>query len=484
MIFTRTIPPSFLIDSSLKCGSNSPWCECIRMRKSIIGVCKAWWKVGVELLYQEICIRRVGQIPALLRTLDSNNDIGNLIKTIEISCFIPSGYLSVFSADLGHIFNYCPRVAELTFAARAYDSPLHEAVLCCPALPMIQFEACVSLTRLEFIIPTDCGDIVSVLQVCVNLRSLWICVAFPDGPDKGRVMRSPISLARLETLRLTINESNEEHLPLLGSYWSMPSLRRVVIDELNDLANSASSAYRNDFFKAFGVRLRYLHIRPYRACGNTYLLDVQGFLDRCPVLEHLAICPSLRAPTPLTHPTVKWIDLWTSPKIQDMHYLTLRESLSPQAFPGLLGIRELDHGLSVMTDWPGILPPDAGLNEFGVEYRFPGVHVQYTARGIFKKDLVYFEDKMKPPDDGMSYQESEGYVTLPMAALSPSDEQDFEEDPEITDSDSDGSYVPDDASDDGYSSGDSEGFASEEDQETVDEMDHHTALLMFAQTLN
>ncbi|KIM85054.1 hypothetical protein PILCRDRAFT_379983 [Piloderma croceum F 1598] len=80
MIFLRALPPSFLVDSSLNAGSDSPWCEALRMKKSIVWVCKAWWQVGLELLYEEISMRRIGQNSALLRTLNANNDIGHMIK--------------------------------------------------------------------------------------------------------------------------------------------------------------------------------------------------------------------------------------------------------------------------------------------------------------------------------------------------------------------------------------------------------------------
>ena len=105
MIFLRVLPPSFLLDSSLYAGPDSPWCEALRMKKSIVQVCNSWCQIGSELLYEEISIRRVGQISALLRTLDANNGIGDMIKTFEISCFTPTCYKSLFQVDIARILH-------------------------------------------------------------------------------------------------------------------------------------------------------------------------------------------------------------------------------------------------------------------------------------------------------------------------------------------------------------------------------------------
>jgi hypothetical protein len=471
MIFIRAIAPSFLTDSSLDAGPNSPWCEAIRTMKSIAGVCKAWWHVGVELMYQEISIRRVGQMAALLRTLDANNDIGSFVKSIEISCFLPPGYLLLFKTDIRRIFDYCPRVTRLVFTA----ADLNEDALLYIALTSAQHDTFSNLTRLECVCPVDCVDLIAVLQVCTNVRFLWICI---DGPNDGLALNTPLCLAHLETLRLTVGTFNERHLQKVALHWQMPSLKNVIVYELNEFADAQSLSDREEFFRAFGIGLQYLHIRPYRACGNTYPIDVQRLLDRCPALKHLAVCPSLKLPTQLSHQSIKWIDLWTSPKGEDEIYLNLRNSLSRRKFPSLLGVRELDHGLSVMTDWPAVLPPNSEVDESGVEYRFPGIHVQQTARGIFKRDLLYCGEKDRL-DYKLSDKEHSGENINEEAfgegTLSG-------EDPEIT-SNSDSSYVStDDVSD---SSDDSDADATEQDvEEPADEVDHDTALIIFAQTLD
>jgi hypothetical protein len=180
---------------------------------------------------------------------------------------------------------------------------------------------------------------------------------------------------------------------------------------------------------------------------DTNFIGIQNCIKLCPVLKHLAIWYDLELQMPLSHQTVQWIDLWTSPDDEDQNYTTLRKSLSRETSPSLIGIRELDHALSSTTDWPSVLPPDSEVDVNGVEYRFPGVHVQHTARGILKMDMDYCG---KDDDSGSFVECSES-----------------------------------------ASDSDSSRFSSDMDEsehidldETVDDVEHNMALTIFAQTLD
>ena len=134
----------------------------------------------------------------------------------------------------------------------------------------------------------NCGDLIPALSgVCTNLWLLWICNYIYDTP----FLKPPICLAQLEMLRLMINHCDKGFLSMLALHWLMPSLRNVVIDELDYSIDSASSPYRENSFMVFGARLRYLHICPYRTLpyGHTYRIDVQKFLDLFPNMLPLRI---------------------------------------------------------------------------------------------------------------------------------------------------------------------------------------------------
>ena len=451
MIFLRALPPSFLVGSSLNAGSDSPWCEALRMKKSIVRVCKAWWKVGSELLYEEISMRRIGQIPALLRTLDANNSIGDMIKNLEISCFIPAGYLSLFQVDLARIFALCFRITRLSFTAHTSTSAA-ENPLSCIAFPPSLHDACAKLTCLECNHPMDPEYLMSALRVCVNLQSLWICLPCMDGLDGCNVIgRRPLCLEHLQTLRLMIQSENASDLSMITLHWRMPTLHNVIIHELSCLDDTVDWKYKQDFFAAFGACLRYVHIRPH---WPPHFIDAQNSIKHCPVLEHLAIWPSPNLfQMSLSHQTVKWIDLWTSTEGEEQTYTALRESLSQEALPSLIGLRELDGALSSQTDWPSVLPPDSEVDVDGVEYRFAGVHVKHTARGIFKMDTIYYGE-----DENESQISDSGSCDECSESVSESDSSRFSSDTDESEQSDLG--------------------------ETVDDVEHDMALTIFAQTLD
>lgn len=81
-IFLRTIAPSFLLEPSLRYGKKSAWCQSVRDKKSIILVCRSWCAVGTVFLYEDIALRRVGQASALLRSLEDNEELAPLIKSV------------------------------------------------------------------------------------------------------------------------------------------------------------------------------------------------------------------------------------------------------------------------------------------------------------------------------------------------------------------------------------------------------------------
>jgi hypothetical protein len=287
--------------------------------------------------------------------------------------------------------------------------------------------------------------------VCLNLQSLWICLPRMDGPDEFSVIgRHPLCLEHLQTLRLIIQSENARHLSTITLHWRMPTLHNVIIQELGCVDATVDCKYTQDFFAAFGACLRYVHFRPYWIPG---FIDVQKCIKHCPVLEHLAIWTSPKTFQSLSHQTVKWIDVWASTEDENQTYTAFRESLSQEAFPSLISLRELDDALPSKTDWPSVLPPDSEVDLDGVEYRFAGFHVKHTARGIFKMDKIYYGED--------------------------------ENESQISDSDSC------DECSESASESDSSRFSSDTDEseqsdldETVDDVEHDMALTIFAQTLD
>lgn len=119
-IFQITLIPNDFLDSSLRRGPNSAWCQTMTTKRSLMQVCKLWRSVGAEFLYEEVVIRRFTQLTCLLATLknvETTIDFGYLIKTVEIQCFVPDplylfslGNSMTFSIDVlvSHASSFYP----------------------------------------------------------------------------------------------------------------------------------------------------------------------------------------------------------------------------------------------------------------------------------------------------------------------------------------------------------------------------------------
>ena len=67
-------------------GSSSRWALLLRLRKSLVLVCRSWYIAGIHDLYEHVYIHRVGQLPALVRTLEQSiSDQGQRDVSLHVS---------------------------------------------------------------------------------------------------------------------------------------------------------------------------------------------------------------------------------------------------------------------------------------------------------------------------------------------------------------------------------------------------------------
>jgi hypothetical protein len=469
LIFYAAIPPSFLLDSSQSAGPNSPWCLTMRTKKSIIAVCRRWWQVGVEMFYEEVVFRQFGQIPALVRTLeDPMVNIGNLIKKIDIRCFIPIGYSSLYEAELRRVFEHCPRVARVNFSVSA--SPADPSTSPLRAHCVFRYLALQSiiskLTHLQCGPMVSFGNLVAGLQLCTDLVSLSFYLPSHDGPAPQEHEAFSISLvmAQLEDFRCVMAWRGTYYLSIIAQQWSMPRLRRASFDQNINVDMS----YHARFFRSHGHNIQYLHIRPAAVIliDQATTVEMQVLLDLCPSVEHIVLSSQMRIP--IAHPKVMWIDVWDPNSAQLAPYKELCATLTPKAFPALRGIRYIDLTLANVADVPIVLPPDLAKTGGAFEYRFPGVDVQHTVGRIVKRDMMYChcdeDSHFQIPDD---FDESE------------SDNSGLDHSSDVNSSDtylSDAELSDDHSSE--YWSTSCDGL-SRENSDTDDWADHDTALSIF-----
>ncbi|KAJ7719453.1 hypothetical protein B0H16DRAFT_1474947 [Mycena metata] len=84
MIFRNSLPPPWLLNSATRdiLISNSIYSLDLTAKLSILAVCKDWYQVGTEILYEDVHLHRIGQLPAFVRALEGHAGLGDLVTRI------------------------------------------------------------------------------------------------------------------------------------------------------------------------------------------------------------------------------------------------------------------------------------------------------------------------------------------------------------------------------------------------------------------
>ncbi|KAG1749864.1 uncharacterized protein EDB91DRAFT_1110029 [Suillus paluster] len=414
-ILESTLPPTVFLDASLSGGPFSPWCMAQRIKQSVVLVCKFWREIGTVLLYREVHLRRIGQIAALWRTLQGNARFGEMIMDINVSCLVTPHYFVMFDEALRRILKMSPN------ASRVYlnmDMSLCDVFIC-------------SLHRYDLskVVHLDIGDeihlsdILPCLPQCKNLTILSLSIHTYQQDDVEF-----LTLERLQELQITVkspSRCNLNFLHTMAQKWKLPCLCRFMVYEHRPRPHQVPQYIY--FLDVHGKHLTALSITaPLDTLAHDLRVQhVQMVLDCCPALEHLALFPPMtETPGPgpahepilgmqhiqilldrcstldaslaphgktLLHKTLRWIDIWATwhPSAPDPD--VIRVSWKSQCFPQLKAIRLLDWAL-LNTTGPRlhlIIPPDSVQHHETLQWRFPGVHVQYAAGHIYRRDMDY-----------------------------------------------------------------------------------------------
>ncbi|GLB45066.1 hypothetical protein LshimejAT787_1901440 [Lyophyllum shimeji] len=370
-IFLRAIPPDFLLDSSLSAGPDSPWCRAIASKKSVILVCKEWYNAGIWLLYEHIVFRRVDQIPALLRTLETSaENFSEFINAVTLHAYIPEPYADSFVTYMERLIDLCPHLSRFNFTCRCALPFTARFPVLSRSITHLQVDA-------RVLSPAELFSILD--NVCNNLS--WLSMCIPE-TSASQYLPEQCHLPNLETLLIVARPIGNGFLSSIGKILSVPRLRRLTVKLEYYVYRPALQTIDMDDFTSFcemhGRQLQFPHVQPTFIQGmNGFKLLLQRMVDACPVLEHLVLHP--RA-DPVTHPNVKWIDIW-SPHALDSgdSWKSLRQSITRTAFPELQGVRELSSSLMFFSsDIPTVFPPYIiSAPKDALEFRFLGVYVRY-----------------------------------------------------------------------------------------------------------
>ena len=94
--------------------------------ETIVAVCRQWWYLGIESLYNHIIIRCVNNLAALLRTVNASagSRVGRLVKELVIVCLVMFGDdLTLFEASLEQVIVNCPSLSTLVVGPSFYLVP-------------------------------------------------------------------------------------------------------------------------------------------------------------------------------------------------------------------------------------------------------------------------------------------------------------------------------------------------------------------------
>ncbi|KAJ7879625.1 hypothetical protein B0H14DRAFT_1607467 [Mycena olivaceomarginata] len=103
MIFCYALPPRWLLSGSglqsMATYPNDILSVDLRMKHSLLSVCKSWNQVGTELLYESVALRRILQLPVFVRALDGRQGLAALVKRLDMNCFVPQGYYQLHDTE-------------------------------------------------------------------------------------------------------------------------------------------------------------------------------------------------------------------------------------------------------------------------------------------------------------------------------------------------------------------------------------------------
>ncbi|KAJ6625742.1 hypothetical protein B0H10DRAFT_2000419 [Mycena sp. CBHHK59/15] len=337
IIFRNALPPRWLLhgERALPPHPRSISSYDLRMKLSILAVCKTWNQVGTELLYESVTLRRIGQLPAFVRALEGREGVGALVAHLDISYYVPPGYSSLHQSDTNKIFWLCPNLSHLGF------------IWSCtiPALPLPPLSS--SITSLEYSDAMPLSDILpSLIQLRQNLRSLSINLTPFSHSDPE------ITFENLEDLRLCFSFEKDFADP--ATKWSMPRLQRIWFTATGtDFAHKFMDIFKQ-FFDVCGPKLTFLSV-------DSIVHGPQEILDRCPALEHLVILSHIAGPW--QHGALKYVDFWR-PDFPAVQRGQSFDSLKT-ALPLLRTVRNLDKTFDCLWDLPVRMPPTQ--NDVGPE---------------------------------------------------------------------------------------------------------------------
>ncbi|KAI0795369.1 hypothetical protein BC629DRAFT_320651 [Irpex lacteus] len=486
LVFEALLSPPGLLNISTQSMLDRPWVLQLRELKTLVLVCKRWSVLGRRYLYRDICLRYVGQIPALVRTIrDAPDTFAPLVGRLRVICYIPEEYMRVCAEGLQYLLDTCPLLHEVAFEEFAAVEGTFFTLRDMLAQQFPRLPRTLQKLRL-FSRWTDLSgqrgyDLAQVPIPLKLLNSLPNLLALEMNAFTPHEYQKHVSLPSLRSLRVHIATTFD-----LPDTWDLPSLIHFSMRARMSRAGEAPMASTltstgltkctnaKQFFDAHGHNLTHVDL----GCTDMTWPTVKLVVDRCPLLDHLVLTipeSQLEDSEPIRR--VSYIDIFKRP------VATAARRAVPKWALAMLSaadnhIRLLDRALlSFVPDLPTLFPPEESA-AFGVEetrtIEYYGLTIRQSPDAIWLATLM--------PDD--EYPESFYHWADAHDARGDSDadsvrsentEEEFDRvstwsDNLDSDEETDTSYVSgmDDSDDEDYVMGDEDG-ASDEEEDIVAE---------------
>ncbi|KAJ6494072.1 hypothetical protein C8R47DRAFT_397590 [Mycena vitilis] len=351
-ICDMTIPPHYMLNASLSCGPNSPWCTSMVTKRSLVLVSSAWYEAGIDLMYKHIFLRRLPATEALLATLTANPSLGALIRNITVMCFVPRNCCVTTRRNLTQILKFCPALSSLNHLPPF----LPPTPFFLPAFPS-------TITSLKFSFHENLHTVYNALQrFCPQLEELSLY------PIDDEVFDSlELIFPRLRALYSTLTDNIV--VQKFSLKWHMPMLSRLTFRTVMRVENVLSTYLI--LLAAHGHRLEYVAFSPFPSKSQHG--ESGPLLASCPNLKHVVLplgtAKDFCRPD-YCYPSVKWVDFWlatTRSRTTDLKKLPCYPNIERP-------FRFLDIGLcTLMDDVPQAFDPRV-LGTWSLD--FPGICVR------------------------------------------------------------------------------------------------------------
>ncbi|KAI9058150.1 hypothetical protein FKP32DRAFT_1669087 [Trametes sanguinea] len=404
-IFRFTLPPNALLDPTCRSFDHS-WLQSMEQKTLLTQVCSRWRSAALPFLYEEVWLRYACQLHALQWTLSHNPEIAPLVKKLAVDIPTPPRARADFRTSvliaLATVLRECTDLKSLLFTDAFF------------VVEKLRPHVVEEVELLAF--PAEIEEAIRERSGTLQYLEQW-----PQQSVNARYRFSLTTVMSCELLlSLTIDVDpavglEPVHLPLLEeldlsrhfAVWELPRLKRVVLP----IATHRYSL----FLRKHGKTITYLELRSHWIKQTPPTARIWGELASCPELRHLVLDDPrgllTSSPSPLhpfedqslAHPSLKYIDFWTTLVALDLP--AFHERRAKRAIASNVSwenVRLLDRSLNRLARLPTLFPPDQPSWELPSVHDVPGMSIVHAEWAVYRGDLptVYLGDAyLEDPND-------------------------------------------------------------------------------------